>query len=207
MPAGRTSATVSGLRLPAANAVTLVASAAARKAATSSSRHGRSLRRRGVGRHRPHPAGAAPVQPVRARVAPAEPCSATLRCRPASTSCCRTASSATSSSPRACAGRHRLPRRRRHRAAGPRRPRSPLHPAAPATLVVRCDKSRCGGGAIQDNQLQVNLEPTGDLAASPACTAKGFMSGPDGHCVDYVQSKRDGRATPTCTCSSLVTHG
>lgn len=65
-------------------------------------------------------------------------------------------------------------------------------PDAPATLVVRCDKSRCGGGAIQDNGLQVNLDPVGDLRASPACSAKGVMSGPDGHCIDYVQSKRDG---------------
>lgn len=65
-------------------------------------------------------------------------------------------------------------------------------PEAPATLVVRCHKSRCGGGAIQDNGLQVNLDPVGDLTESPECSAKGFMSGPDGHCIDYVQSKRDG---------------
>ncbi len=63
---------------------------------------------------------------------------------------------------------------------------------SPATLIVRCDKTRCGGGAIKDNTLQVNLDPVGDLAPSPACGAKGFMDGPDGHCVDYVQSKRDG---------------
>ena len=69
----------------------------------------------------------------------------------------------------------------------------PLYtPEAPATLVVKCDKSRCGGGAISDNRLYVNLAPAGALAASPACSAKGFMSGPLGHCVDYVQSKRDG---------------
>ena len=65
-------------------------------------------------------------------------------------------------------------------------------PDAPATLVVRCDKSRCGGGGIRDNGLQVNLDPVGDLAPSPACSAKSFMSGPDGHCIDYVQSRRDG---------------
>ena len=65
-------------------------------------------------------------------------------------------------------------------------------PDAPATLIVRCDKTRCGGGSIQSNRLQVNLDPVGDLAESPACTSKGFMSGPLGHCVDYVQSRRDG---------------
>ena len=69
----------------------------------------------------------------------------------------------------------------------------PLYtPEAPATLIFRCDKTRCGGGAIQSNLLQVDLDPVGDLAPSPACSAKAFMSGPDGHCVDYVQSKRDG---------------
>ncbi|WP_336921943.1 hypothetical protein [Aquipuribacter sp. SD81] len=66
---------------------------------------------------------------------------------------------------------------------------------SPATLVVRCDKSRCGNGSIQSNGLQVNLDPTGDLTPSPACGAKGVMTGPDGHCIDYVQSRRDGSGT------------
>ena len=64
--------------------------------------------------------------------------------------------------------------------------------AAPATLIVRCDKTRCGGGSINDNTLQVNLDPVEDLTQSPPCSAKVFMSGPDDHCVDYVQSRRDG---------------
>ena len=78
----------------------------------------------------------------------------------------------------------------------------PRYPAtAPATLIVRCDKTLCGGGSIQAHPLLVNLDPaypTGAagsralLKASPACGSKGFMDGPDGHCVDYVQSRRDG---------------
>ena len=72
---------------------------------------------------------------------------------------------------------------------------------SPATLIVRCDKTLCGGGSIRSHPLLVNLDPPYPngaagpralLKASPACGGKGFMDGPDGHCVDYVQSRRDG---------------
>lgn len=63
---------------------------------------------------------------------------------------------------------------------------------APATLVVKCDKTLCGGGAIQRTELQASLEPTGSLTTAPACSAKGVVDAGLDHCVDYVQSKRDG---------------
>lgn len=62
----------------------------------------------------------------------------------------------------------------------------------PATLVVKCDKSVCGGGAIQKNVLQASLEPAGALSPVPACAAKGIIGAAQESCVDYVQSKRDG---------------
>ncbi|MBC7679140.1 MAG: hypothetical protein H7233_09135, partial [Pseudorhodobacter sp.] len=70
-----------------------------------------------------------------------------------------------------------------------------------ATLIFRCDKTLCGGGSIRSHPLLVNLDPAYPvgapgsralLQASPACGSKGVMDGPDGHCVDYVQSRRDG---------------
>ena len=62
----------------------------------------------------------------------------------------------------------------------------------PATLIAKCDKSLCKGVGVPNTSLQVNLAPTGALTTSPACLSKGVMTGPHGHCVDYVQSKRDG---------------
>jgi len=65
---------------------------------------------------------------------------------------------------------------------------------SPATLVVKCDKELCGGGAIQRNVLRASLDPTGDLATVPACAAKGVIDADPKveSCVDFVQSKRDG---------------
>ena len=78
----------------------------------------------------------------------------------------------------------------------------PYQKTSPATLVVKCDKSLCGGGAIQRNVLYASLEKTGPLAPVSACAAKGVIDPdvtPDDptdteieSCVDYVQSKRDG---------------
>lgn len=63
---------------------------------------------------------------------------------------------------------------------------------APATLVVKCDKTLCGGGAIRQNTLQASLEPSGPLREAPSCSRKGVVDVGLDHCVDYVQSKRDG---------------
>lgn len=62
----------------------------------------------------------------------------------------------------------------------------------PATLVVKCDKTLCGGGSIQKNVLYASLEPTGALEVVKACAVKGIIGTAQESCVDYVQSKRDG---------------
>jgi hypothetical protein len=64
--------------------------------------------------------------------------------------------------------------------------------ANPATLIVKCDKTLCGGGAIRDVPLYVTLgadESPG--AAAPACPSKGTVGSDQKFCVDYVQSTRD----------------
>ena len=84
---------------------------------------------------------------------------------------------------------------------------------APATLVMKCDKAECGGGAINKNKLNVTLSPNPASAffgtfTAPACPAKNTVGyvpeydADDGSllpiregnlpfCVDYVQSTRD----------------
>jgi hypothetical protein len=63
--------------------------------------------------------------------------------------------------------------------------------AAPATLVIKCDKSLCGTGSIQSKIVSYSAFGNAPLAAAPACPAKGIV-GATAACVDYVQSKRDG---------------
>ena len=62
----------------------------------------------------------------------------------------------------------------------------------PATLIMKCDKDRCGGGAIRKQKLVVTLVPgTSGVTADP-CPAKGTVGpAPQKFCVDYVQSTRD----------------
>jgi len=64
---------------------------------------------------------------------------------------------------------------------------------APATVIVKCDKSLCGGGAIANVHLNFTFAGNGavDTQALP-CPAKGTVGTDQQACVDYVQSKRDG---------------
>lgn len=62
----------------------------------------------------------------------------------------------------------------------------------PATAILKCDKVLCPGGSIQNYRPKVSLNGDDALKPAPDCAAKGVQSGPDGFCVDYVQSKRDG---------------
>jgi hypothetical protein len=81
----------------------------------------------------------------------------------------------------------------------------PANPLDPATLIMKCDKDRCGVGAIKKQTLLVTLSPDpssalgGDVTA-PACASKGvvtydatkpYSSRNAPFCVDYVQSTRD----------------
>jgi hypothetical protein len=62
--------------------------------------------------------------------------------------------------------------------------------AAPATVILDCDKKFCGHGAIKANVPQFAVGGNANLVDLPACTAKG-VAPVNGACVDYVQSTRD----------------
>ena len=61
----------------------------------------------------------------------------------------------------------------------------------PATLLIKCDKTLCAGGAIQKTQLSFSLNGNDPLALAPSCPAKGTVGPDQTACVDYVQSHRD----------------
>jgi hypothetical protein len=71
-------------------------------------------------------------------------------------------------------------------------PGTPYSPTAPVTVVVKCDKTLCGTGPIQNLTLTYSLLGNGALADAGPCPAKGTTDAAGTPCVDYVQSKRDG---------------
>jgi len=76
-------------------------------------------------------------------------------------------------------------------------PGNPYTAASPATVVVKCDKTLCGTGAIRGLNLSFSFSGTGNLTDAQPCPAKGVAiaatdTTPAQACVDYVQSKRDG---------------
>jgi hypothetical protein len=71
-------------------------------------------------------------------------------------------------------------------------PTTPYSVDSPATLVVKCDKTLCGTGAISGLTVAYSLTGNGALVDAVACPAKGTMATAGVPCVDYVQSKRDG---------------
>ena len=64
--------------------------------------------------------------------------------------------------------------------------------SSPATLIVKCDKVLCAGGAIRNYAPKVSLAATGLLQPAPPCPSKGVVGVGQDFCVDFVQSKRDG---------------
>lgn len=62
---------------------------------------------------------------------------------------------------------------------------------SPATLVMKCDKTLCGGGGINKVSLLVQLQPGTAYVTAPSCPAKGTVGASQTFCVDYVQSTRD----------------
>ena len=62
----------------------------------------------------------------------------------------------------------------------------------PAALLIKCDKTLCGGGQIQDKHLNFSLSGNDALEQALPCPAKGTVGVDQDACVDYVQSKRDG---------------
>ena len=63
---------------------------------------------------------------------------------------------------------------------------------APATLLMKCDKTLCGTGAIQRVPAYFSLGGNDALQLVPACPAKDTLGAGQQMCVDYVQSQRDG---------------
>ena len=64
-------------------------------------------------------------------------------------------------------------------------------PNPPASVLVRCDKTLCGGGAIKKLGLSYSLTGNDALGAAPACPGKNTIGATQEVCVDYVQSTRD----------------
>ena len=62
----------------------------------------------------------------------------------------------------------------------------------PATVVMKCDKTLCGTGAIQSQFLNYSLLGDASLTKAEACPRKNTIGANQDACVDYVQSKRDG---------------
>ncbi len=68
---------------------------------------------------------------------------------------------------------------------------------APATLVVRCDKTQCGNGGVNKFKVYYTYSASGPLdTVAPACLLKGQANvdpatGEPVACVDYVNSTRD----------------
>jgi hypothetical protein len=62
---------------------------------------------------------------------------------------------------------------------------------APATLLVKCDKTLCGKGALQATTLSYSLLGNAALEVAPACPGKGTIGTDQEVCVDYVSSNRD----------------
>jgi hypothetical protein len=63
---------------------------------------------------------------------------------------------------------------------------------SPATVVMKCDKVLCPGGAINSYSLNYSSQGNSDLQRVGACPAKNTIGTGQEVCVDYVQSQRDG---------------
>jgi hypothetical protein len=66
--------------------------------------------------------------------------------------------------------------------------------SAPATILLKCDKSLCGQGALQDTVPHYSLLGNAALEPVPACPAKSTIGAEQEVCVDYVSSTRDNAA-------------
>lgn len=63
---------------------------------------------------------------------------------------------------------------------------------APATVIIKCDKTLCGTGPIRARTVLWALGGNAALTRADPCPAKGTMALADTPCVDYVSSTRDG---------------
>ena len=61
----------------------------------------------------------------------------------------------------------------------------------PATLILQCDKSKCGGAGVPNFTAKLSLAAAGPLSVSPPCTTKGVIQQGVDFCTDYKNSHRD----------------
>jgi hypothetical protein len=76
--------------------------------------------------------------------------------------------------------------------AQPTKPVKEYSTSSPATLVLMCDKTLCGTGAIRGLTVSYSLLGNGSLTDALPCPSKKTMAEVGRPCVDYVQSHRDG---------------
>ena len=80
-------------------------------------------------------------------------------------------------------------------------PSVPYSETSPATLLVKCDKSLCGTGAIQGLTVNYSLSGNGALVAADAVPGQEHHGRP-GSALRRLRAEQRGtaRATPSSTC-------
>jgi hypothetical protein len=63
--------------------------------------------------------------------------------------------------------------------------------AAPATIILGCDKTLCGQGGVAKFPVAVDLNDSGTFTTLANCPAKGVVGADQEACVDSVQSTKD----------------
>jgi hypothetical protein len=62
---------------------------------------------------------------------------------------------------------------------------------APATVVLRCDKTLCGGGSANGFPILYQPSSGGPFLTAPACPKKGTIGANQTFCQDFTQDHRD----------------
>lgn len=62
---------------------------------------------------------------------------------------------------------------------------------SPASLLLKCDKSLCGRGPLQETVPHYSLLGNAALQPTPPCPARGTLGADQEVCTDYVESQRD----------------
>jgi len=62
---------------------------------------------------------------------------------------------------------------------------------APASFVIGCDKTQCGGVGVPHVPFLVDLNDTGNFITAPDCPSRGTLGPDQDVCQDQVQGRRD----------------
>jgi hypothetical protein len=68
---------------------------------------------------------------------------------------------------------------------------NPYTRTSPILMILKCDKTLCGGGAVYKVDVMVALLPTDPGEVAQPCPANGTIGALQQFCVDNVMSKRD----------------